>query len=100
MFWSGWVTAGDGTIANEDRFFDFAVSCWGNQGGYDGDALYWWMNGTVVDESYSTAPQNGGNRLPQLTPADYLYEFYADRYDKAEYVCKMIDAGFGVKMGI
>ncbi len=100
MFWGGWVTAGDISIANEDRFFSFAVSCWGDVGGFEGDALYWWLNGSVVDENYSTPPLSGGGRLPQLDPADNLLEFYSAQYDKADMVCKMIDAGFGVTLGI
>ncbi|MEA4862373.1 MAG: hypothetical protein AB7F40_09870 [Victivallaceae bacterium] len=98
MYWSGWVTAGDGTIANEDRFMDYSLQYWDDTPGLEVNAFSWWLNGTAAVSS-QTVPA-GGDKFPQLDPDDFscfINAYYTGAIDD---IRKCMDAGCGVTLGI
>ncbi len=101
MQWAGWVQAGDITIKNEDQFFEHAKQFFHDEGGFESDAFFWWLNGTVTFE-YSPQPLGGGAKLPDLNPDDYtVYSaYYMSGKSEIDGMLNYIDCGYGIGLGI
>lgn len=98
MYWGGWVTAGDGTISGEDKFMDYALSCWDDQAGLEANAFSWWLNGSAM--LYDITVPGGGGKLPRLDPETYCTVKTASQADLKTQICLYLDAGYGVSLGI
>lgn len=99
MQWGGWVSTGDASITTEDKFFDYCVSCWGeNDGGYSEALFSWWLSGKTG--IYGFATTSGGGKFSSVDPTDYYTSVNMVGSSSINNLIAYLEAGYFVSLGI